>query len=1234
MTVQRISDWRSGRHRPKDFDTVKPLLEWLTARALARGEDQHLLTVDEWKFLWDKVPAGSTGSAIETTDIAPESHFKPFLGLRALTANDSTIYFGRSEVIENLRAVIEDAASTTVPIVIVTGPSGAGKSSLLGAGLAICDGVEVVDHGRPLSHRGHEFMVGTPAKVSGVTDIPVLVIDQFEECFAALDLDPDIYVDRLLEVARQSGLVVVVGVRADFFDRCVTIPTLARAWQSHCIIVPPMTDRQLREVITGPARLAGCRVDGGLADLMIADVHQSVGAGNAAGRLPLLAHVLQATWARRSNGRMTVSGYRATGGVASAVAETAERAWATVEQPDHSTTRALLLALTYPGPDDRRIRSSLSPDEVVERFGAAGVMVVEAFVSERLLAITGERIEFVHDIVLDAWPRLRQWLAEDRAAAVVRRDVDNAAQSWLDGGRHPDFLYSSTELAIVSTAVSPGDKSMSKASAAQFLHSSERHVRRRARARKVGIAGMVLLVIASMVAASIAVLQTRTAAAERDDADFRAIMSQLPTLRTENPSLAAELTLVAHRQRPHDRTVVGDLINTAGTPLQSTLPGHSGAIYGVAYSPNGALLASAGEDRTLQLWRMAGGHPIRAGTFSGYKNYVTSVSFDTAAPVLATGSGDGTVRIINVSDPDHPVTVGLPLQLGHGTVYNVVFSPDGRTLAVPSDDGSVSLIDITNPANPRPWGPPLLGHTGAVRTVAFSPDSKLLATGSDDTTTRLWSVADPAHAAALPNPIRGLNTINHSVSFDGTGTRLAITGDAPQAQIWDVADPIHPRPINTNLPSVTGNSWSIAFGPRPGQLAAAGLDGVIHVWDVRDPARVSTAATLSAVSQRQPGAFSLQYSPDGTALAGGYADGSIRIWRFANGDLNDRAGSIGSVTADRTHQLIATTGDDGTLHLLHADPSMVEAPRQLSSIGIDHRVNDRSAIAITGDGTQVATANNNGGRVQIWDTRDPNAPRHASDLRTDTRYTNQVAFSPASATLAVNQTDTTVALWDTREPRAPVLARSALVGPTDLITGLAFDPTGRLLAVSSDDQTVRIFDLSRDDPHAVATISTGSTTPPVFAPIGSLLIVGAPSGVALWDLRQPAAPHILSTIGELVPTSLAVSPDSERLAVGTAQGGLIIDDISDPAQPRLLSDSVVDQADGRAASENARWHTVFAADSQALLAGFSNASALRERTLDVDTALSRICQRIGDPPSREEWDQTITGVAYQTPCVS
>jgi len=160
-------------------------------------------------------------------------------------------------------------------------------------------------------------------------------------------------------------------------------------------------------------------------------------------------------------------------------------------------------------------------------------------------------------------------------------------------------------------------------------------------------------------------------------------------------------------------------------------------VFSVAFSPDGTLLASAGDDRLIRLWNLRTGKQIRQ--FAGDSDAIFSVAFSPDGRRLASGSADDTVRLWNVfATGSETGQVGQPLTGHHDYVWSVAFSPDGSTLASGSQDGSVRLWDVASRAQ---LGQPVGGGNSLrIATVAFSSNGDHLFAGGEDHVVRVWPV--------------------------------------------------------------------------------------------------------------------------------------------------------------------------------------------------------------------------------------------------------------------------------------------------------------------------------------------------------------------------------------------------------------------------------------------------------------------------------------------------------------
>jgi WD40 repeat protein len=714
-------------------------------------------------------------------------------------------------------------------------------------------------------------------------------------------------------------------------------------------------------------------------------------------------------------------------------------------------------------------------------------------------------------------------LTHDRLVQPIRNDnaawreqnltaLQRQAVLWDDEHRSEGLLLRGDALAdaeqrLRDEPVELSDTERQFLDACRALAAEEREAARRQRRLRWLTIGLAVLLVLTLVTAGVALQQRNLArsATTRASAAARLVTSRQLTADAaatlgEDPRAALLLGIAAQRLHDDADTRSSLLHSLLTTRYAGTLSGHHSVVDKVAFSPDGRILATVSDDKTVVLWDVARRTPLDR-PMVGHHDKVASVAFSHDGQTLATGSTDKTVvlwdvarrtplgrplvghtdtvwsvafspddRTLASSDRDGkvlfwdvarrtaPTLLGPGLK-GHRDTYSVAFSPDGHMLATASGDHTASLWDVRNPAQPRRIGKPLRGHTDKVASVAFSPDGRILATGSSDTVVLLWDMRNPAHPRRIGPPLE-CHDLVHSVAFSPDGHILASGNGNATALLWDVHDPAHPMRIDPPLSGHHGAVYSVAFSPDGHTLATGSGDATTLLWDLaRARLTVKPAAVLDG---QQDEVTAARFSPDGHTLAMAGAAGSVILWNRTGLAQFVRSGPPLTVGPDGLTALafspdgrtLATGDEAGNIVLLDPD--------RRARIGQLPRSHDGTVntVAFSRDGRTLASGGDDN-KVILWDVarRTPIGPPlggHGGPV-------SAVAFSPDGRTLASGDEDTKVLLWNVEDLTNPTRLEPVLGGHTGEVTAVAFAPDGRTLATGSEDHKVVLWDLAQLD---------------------------------------------------------------------------------------------------------------------------------------------------------------------------
>jgi WD40 repeat protein len=331
----------------------------------------------------------------------------------------------------------------------------------------------------------------------------------------------------------------------------------------------------------------------------------------------------------------------------------------------------------------------------------------------------------------------------------------------------------------------------------------------------------------------------------------------------------------------------------------ATWEGHTGQVRALAFTRDGRALVSASGDATVRLWDLSR-LPKRSPHLPPQWTETWSVAYSPDGRLLAMAGRDGLVKLWGATTGSEGAKLG-----GHKSpIRRAVFSPDGKVLASGGDDGTVRLWEMPSTRLLREWP----AHAEAIFDLVYSPDGKLLATGSRDRTVKLWDAA----TGDLLRVLTGHTGEARGLVFAPDGKVLVSASHDGTVRFWDVATGECRQQLLSPCPV-----WCVAYSPDGGTLAWGGNDGVIHRWDV------AAGEERDLMSGHARDVRRLAFTPDGRTLASASEDRTVRLWCPITGreflTLRGHNERVYGVAFDPAGKTLASVSHDGTVRLWRAD---------------------------------------------------------------------------------------------------------------------------------------------------------------------------------------------------------------------------------------------------------------------------------------------------------------------------
>lgn len=523
----------------------------------------------------------------------------------------------------------------------------------------------------------------------------------------------------------------------------------------------------------------------------------------------------------------------------------------------------------------------------------------------------------------------------------------------------------------------------------------------------------------------------------------------------------------------------------------------------------------------------------RIESLTGHNDWVWAIAFSPDGELIASGSGDQTVRLWNIKKQKKQRHVWSDHT---GRVRAVAFSPDGNFLASGGEDGKINLYNVKSRQLIS-----VLEKKGWANSIRFSPDSRLLAVGGQQGTVKVWDLSNLQEIKPLIT-FRDFERPIRSIKFSHNGQLLAIAGDATEICLVDV---------NTweCVQKLTGykkaSIRAIDFAPDGKTLAGGGLDEQIRIWNIQTGEIIETLTG----HKKQIRVIAFNPDPQNSTILSGAEDQTLRLWNIEKIEdkeekdnyniqgkclkiIQGYANPIWSIafspikpfliSGDEEHQVLRWD--------IFQDNLKKAVPEKLG----EHS-NLVRKLAFNKDGSFLASGSYDG-TVIVWDINAKNYNPLKKEAADGNDRVISVTFHPTKEIIAIcYYYGEKVELWDFDEEE--IIATLDLLNDANKrVRGrdVAFSHDGQILAISSEENFIRLYDLENQtylrplEGHQAPVWSIAFREDPENNEI--LASCDGNGEIRLWNLETYQSRKLEGHTARL--RSIAFSPDGQQLVSG------------------------------------------------------------------------------------------------------